>query len=107
MLWGDDVLRPPAPVRRAGRSPAGRGRRAAELGVSLPSDLRAVLAELPGWRIAADEALGRELLAAGATFRRHGHLYSFDLRRNRPSTWDAPPGIRPTDVNRPLRDLST
>jgi hypothetical protein len=76
-----------------------------DLRVTAPDAARAVLAELPGWRIAADEALGRELLAAGATFRRHGHLYSFDLRRNRPSTWDAPPGIRLTDVDRPVRDL--
>jgi hypothetical protein len=73
--------------------------------VSAQEAARAVLAELPGWRIAADEALGRELLAAGGTFRRHGHLYSFDLRRNRPASWDAPPGIRLTDINRPVRDL--
>jgi hypothetical protein len=59
-----------------------------DLRVTAPDAARAVLAELPG-----------------ATFRRHGHLYSFDLRRNRPSTWDAPPGIRLTDVDRPVRDL--
>ena len=40
-----------------------------------------------------------------ATFRRHGHLYSYDLRRNRPASWDAPPGIRLTDINRPVAEL--
>jgi GNAT superfamily N-acetyltransferase len=66
---------------------------------------RAVVAELPGWRIAADEELGRALLAAGGTFRRHGHSYTFDLRRDRPPAWDAPPGIRLTDIDRPVREL--
>jgi GNAT superfamily N-acetyltransferase len=64
----------------------------------------AVLAELRGWRIAADEELGFALLAAGGTKKRHGHLYSYDLRGERPS-WDAPPGIRLTDIDRPAADL--
>jgi ribosomal protein S18 acetylase RimI-like enzyme len=73
-------------------------------GVSAHDAARAVLAELPGWRIAADEELGFALLAAGGTKKRHGHLYSYDLRGDRPS-WVAPPGVRLTDIDRPAADL--
>ena len=41
------MLHAPDPVRRAVRHPAGLGRRAAELRVQLPADLRAAVAELP------------------------------------------------------------
>jgi GNAT superfamily N-acetyltransferase len=74
-------------------------------GVSAEEAARAVVAELPGWRIAADEELGRLLLAAGGAFRRHGHAYTYDLRRDRPSSWDAPAGVRLTDIDRPVREL--
>jgi GNAT superfamily N-acetyltransferase len=74
-------------------------------GVGVDAAASAILAELRGWRIAADEELGRALLTAGGTFRRHGHGYSFDLRRDRPATWDAPPGVRLTDIDRPVREL--
>jgi hypothetical protein len=47
LLWGEDVLRAPDPVRRAVRYPAGLGRPAIELRLNLPADLRAALAELP------------------------------------------------------------
>src|SRR4051795_4433180 len=66
LLWGDDVLHAPDPVRRAVRHPAGLGRRATELRVQLPGDLRAVLAELP-----ADE---RDVLERLAGDRPVGHL---------------------------------
>src|SRR3954447_24336854 len=66
LLWGDDVLRAPDPVRRAVRHPAGLGRRATELRVALPADLRAVLAERP-----ADE---RNVLERLADERPVGHL---------------------------------
>jgi hypothetical protein len=46
LLWGDELLRAPDPVRRAVRHPAGLGRRATELRLQLPSDLTAALAEL-------------------------------------------------------------
>jgi hypothetical protein len=46
LLWGDDELHAPEPVRRAVRYPAGLGRRAADLRVSLPRDLPATLADL-------------------------------------------------------------
>src|SRR4051794_1214400 len=66
LLWGEDLLRAPDPVRRAVRYPAGLGRRAAELRVALPADLPAALAELP-----ADE---REVLERLAGDRPVGHL---------------------------------
>jgi hypothetical protein len=46
LLWGEDLLRAPDPVRRAVRHPAGLGRRAVELRLQLPGDLAAALAEL-------------------------------------------------------------
>jgi GNAT superfamily N-acetyltransferase len=76
-----------------------------EPGVSAEDAARAIRAELPGWRIAADEELGFALLEGGGTKKRHGHLYTYDLRGDRPSTWEAPPGIRLTDIDRPAADL--
>jgi ribosomal protein S18 acetylase RimI-like enzyme len=77
-----------------------------EPGVSAAAAAAAVLADLRGMRIAGDEELGRELVAAGGTPVRHGHLYSYDLARNPPpSTWDEPHGIRLTDIDRPAADL--
>jgi GNAT superfamily N-acetyltransferase len=64
---------------------------------------KAVLAQLRGMRIAGDEALGRALIAAGGTPWRHGHFMSHDLAE-RPR-WQAPPGYRLTDVDRPAADL--
>ncbi|MGY1914725.1 helicase-associated domain-containing protein [Blastococcus sp. SYSU DS0973] len=46
LLWGDDLLHAPDPVRRAVRHPAGLGRRALDLRVQLPADLPAAVAEL-------------------------------------------------------------
>jgi hypothetical protein len=46
LLWGDAELHAPEPVRRAVRYPAGLGRRAADLRMSLPRDLPATLADL-------------------------------------------------------------
>jgi hypothetical protein len=66
LLWGDDVLHAPDPVRRAVRHPAGLGRRAVDLRVQLPADLPAVLAEL-----APEE---REVLDRLAGDRPVGHL---------------------------------
>jgi ribosomal protein S18 acetylase RimI-like enzyme len=75
-----------------------------EPGVSIEAAAAAILADLRGWRIAPDEALGRALVAAGGTATRHGHLYSYDLRRRPPVPPD-PPGFRLTDVDRPAADL--
>jgi GNAT superfamily N-acetyltransferase len=74
-----------------------------EPGVSAEHAAAAVLAELRGVRIAADEPLGRELIAAGGKALRHAHLMSHDLAE-RPALPD-PPGYRLTDVDRPGADL--
>ncbi|WP_448625561.1 helicase-associated domain-containing protein [Geodermatophilus sp. URMC 64] len=66
LLWGDDVLRAPEPVRRAVRYPAGLGRPATEVRLALPADLPKVLGELP-----ADERTVLERLAGD---RPVGHL---------------------------------
>jgi hypothetical protein len=66
LLWGDDVLRAPEPVRRAVRYPAGLGRPATEIRLALPADLSKTLAELP-----ADERAVLERLAGD---RPVGHL---------------------------------
>ena len=76
-----------------------------EPGVSADHAAAAVRSELPGWRIAADEELGRALLAAGGEPRRHGHLYSYDFRLKPRPSWAAPPGITLTDIDRPAADL--
>jgi hypothetical protein len=60
LLWGDDVLRAPDPVRRAVRHPAGLGRRATELRIQLPADLPATLAELDPEERAVLERLSGE-----------------------------------------------
>src|SRR4051794_4504465 len=46
LLWGDEVLRAPEPVRRAVRYPAGLGRPASEMRLTLPADLPKALGEL-------------------------------------------------------------
>jgi GNAT superfamily N-acetyltransferase len=74
-----------------------------EPGVSAEHAAAAVLAELRGVRIAADEPLGRELIAAGGKALRHAHLMSHDLAE-RPALPD-PRGYRLTDVDRPGADL--
>ena len=47
----------------------------------------AVLADLAGWSVSAEEPFGRLLAAAGARPRRHGYVMSRDLVRD-----PAPPG---------------
>jgi ribosomal protein S18 acetylase RimI-like enzyme len=75
-----------------------------EPGVGVEAAAQAILADLRGWRIAPDEELGRALVAGGGTATRHGHLYSYDLRR-RPPVPPNPSGIRLTDIDRPAADL--
>lgn len=74
-----------------------------EPGVSAAHAAATILADLRGMRIAGDEALGRELIAAGGKPLRHAHLMSHDLSE-RPALPD-PPGYRLTDVDRPAADL--
>ena len=45
LLWGDELLRAPDPVRRSVRHPAGLGRRATELRLQLPADLAGAIDE--------------------------------------------------------------
>ncbi len=74
-----------------------------EPGVSAEHAAAAILADLRGMRIAGDEPVGRELVAAGGEPLRHAHLMSHDLAE-RPALPD-PPGYRLTDVDRPAADL--
>ncbi|TFV63088.1 UNVERIFIED_ORG: hypothetical protein E4P37_15610 [Bacillus sp. AZ43] len=60
VLWGDDVLHAPDPVRRAVRHPAGLGRRATELRVQLPADLAATIDALDPEERAVLERLAGE-----------------------------------------------
>jgi hypothetical protein len=60
LLWGDDVVRAPDPVRRAVRYPAGLGRRALELRVQLPEDLAAAVGALAPEERAVLERLAGE-----------------------------------------------
>jgi hypothetical protein len=60
LLWGDDVLHAPDPVRRAVRYPAGLGRRAVDLRLQLPADLPAALGELAPEERAVLERLAGE-----------------------------------------------
>ncbi|MGY1694585.1 helicase-associated domain-containing protein [Geodermatophilus sp. SYSU D00814] len=66
LLWGDDVLHAPDHVRRAVRYPAGLGRRAAELRVTLPADLPAAVGAL--------DPAERQVLERLAGDRPVGHL---------------------------------
>ena len=72
--------------------------------VSAADAAAVVLAELRGLRIAGDEELGRELVAAGGRPLRHVHLLSRDLGRDPPRA-TVPPGLRLTPVDRPAADL--
>jgi GNAT superfamily N-acetyltransferase len=90
-------------------------RRVADL-FSLAADVEpvaavpAVMAELAGWRVAAEEPFGRMLVAAGGRPKRHGHVMSRDLVRDpAPTAWLEPPlpaGMRLTGVDRPALDLA-
>jgi hypothetical protein len=77
-----------------------------ELETSLEQALPAILRDLRGWRIGADEALGTALLAAGARPVRHLHLLRRDLRAAPATRASAAPAgldLRPAD--RPAEDL--
>ena len=77
-----------------------------EPGVDAEQAARAIRAELLGWRVAADEEVGRALLRAGGELKRHGHLYSYDFAHtSAPRMWRTPSGIRLTDIDRPAADL--
>src|SRR5580765_8412699 len=52
-----------------------------EAGVTTDAAVRAVRADLAGWRVAARVDVGRALIAAGAAPRRDAHVRSRDLVR--------------------------
>ncbi len=70
----------------------------------------AVVAQMPGWRVASDVPFGHRLIAAGARLRRHAHVMSRDLVRNpAPEDWlevRPPARYRLTAVDRPAIDLA-
>jgi GNAT superfamily N-acetyltransferase len=91
------------------------GRRIADLfelaeGVDPERAVAVVIAELAGWRVAAEEPFGSLLLAAGGRPRRHAYVMSRDLVRDpAPPAWRAPAppaGVRLTPVDRPAVDLA-
>jgi GNAT superfamily N-acetyltransferase len=93
---------------REGRPLADRFRLAARVA---PADAVARIgAELKGWIVAGEPALGRALIDAGARVRRHAHVMSRDLVRDpAPSDWlepVRPAGVRLTGVDRPALDLA-
>jgi hypothetical protein len=69
----------------------------------------AVLAQLPGWRVAADAAFGRRLVSGGAVARRRSYAMTRDLAADPPpdgwATPDAPDGIRLMPAHRPAASL--
>jgi L-amino acid N-acyltransferase YncA len=71
-------------------------------GVPLAAIARRAAAELPGWKVAGDVALGRELIALGARPTRHAHVHSRDLRRDpAPAEWAQDDRIGPLDCSAP------
>jgi GNAT superfamily N-acetyltransferase len=78
-------------------------------GVTVAQAVPVVLAELRGQLVAADEPLGRALVAAGARAGRHAHVMSRDLVADpAPAAWrdpPAPPGLRLGPLDRPASDL--
>jgi GNAT superfamily N-acetyltransferase len=80
-------------------------------GVAPDEAVAAVMADLAGWCVAADEPFGRLLVAAGGRPKRHAHAMSRDLvRAPAPPDWLEPPtpaGVRLTPVDRPAIDLAS
>jgi hypothetical protein len=79
---------------------------AAELELQAPLEraLPVIRRALEGMRVSGPEALGRALVAAGATPGRHARMYSLDLRA-RPGAAELPPGIELTPLDRPAAEL--
>jgi GNAT superfamily N-acetyltransferase len=74
----------------------------------VPAELIAgrLAAELPGWKVAADVAIGRALVALGGRPTRHAHVHSRDLHAH-PATAGSPPpeGVRIGPLDRTAADL--
>ena len=77
-----------------------------ERSVSVERARAAVLRELRGWRVAADPALGLELVLAGGRHVRHLHVLSRDLVASPAFEMGAaPPGLELRPLDRPAADL--
>lgn len=63
------------------------------------------LAELPGWILTGPVELGRELVARGATLRRHAHTMVLGLRGWSPPAGAPLEGVRFVPCDRPAADL--
>jgi ribosomal protein S18 acetylase RimI-like enzyme len=67
-------------------------------GVPIAAVARQIHAEMTGWKVAGDVALGRALVALGARPARHAHVHSRDLRRHpAPAEWANTPDVGPLD----------
>jgi GNAT superfamily N-acetyltransferase len=75
-----------------------------EPGVDVATAADAVRRDLGGHRVAGPPVLGRALVAAGATPRRHGHVMRHALAHVREPP-APPPGLRLTPMDRPVQDL--
>lgn len=113
-----------APARRVLIDDAGRplarfledvrdGRRFADLfepvgGTPVDALVDAVLRDLAGWRVASSPALGRTLIAAGASRGRHAHVMRRSLAGAVPAEWEQGsfPGVRIGPIDRPAADLA-
>jgi GNAT superfamily N-acetyltransferase len=97
----DDRGRPVGSFLRAERD----GRPLADLfeaAIAPDEAVPAILAELRGWRIAADEPLAHALVAAGGKPGRHAHVYTHDLRELPP----APEGFRLAPLDQSPEELA-
>ena len=83
------------------------GRRSARgLEVLGPGAEDHVLESLSGWTVQAPEALGRRLLAAGASLRRHAHRMRWTAATAPPPPlWSDPRGVRPARCDRSPADV--
>jgi GNAT superfamily N-acetyltransferase len=77
-------------------------------GVPVEAIAERMTAELSGWKVAGNMAVGRALAARGATPTRHAHVHSRDLRRH-PAPADArsaePDRVRIGPLDRGAREL--
>ena len=76
-----------------------------ELETAIEQAVPAILAELRGWRISADETLGSALVASGACPVRHLHILRRDLRSAPARYPSGHAGLDLRPVDRPAEDL--
>jgi GNAT superfamily N-acetyltransferase len=106
-LLTDDAGRPLARFREAMRE----GRRFADLfepvgGTPADALVGAALRDLAGWRVASSPALGRKLIAAGASRGRHAHVMRRSLAAAELTERGRFPGVRIGPIDCPAADLA-